>query len=130
MGSTGSKLNQAGVSTDALSDLIAALADPEIRVRLSKVVARLSAIRQRGDARREPKPQRLRKRRPGWMPTAVLTVLAERGEPMQVGEIRTAVEALVGEAVPKSSVKNALASNVGGSSSRFVRVARGRYRLR
>lgn len=44
-------------------------------------------------------------------------------------DIHAAVEALVGEPVPRSSVKGALASDVAGSSGRLVRVARGRYEL-
>jgi hypothetical protein len=59
----------------------------------------------------------------------IVRVLADRGEPMQVKDIHTAVEALVGEPVPSSSVKGALAKHVAGSSTRFVRVARGRYIL-
>jgi hypothetical protein len=43
--------------------------------------------------------------------------------------IHAAVEELVGEPVSWSSVKNCLASDVGGKSARFERVGRGRYRL-
>lgn len=104
------------------------LADPEIRARLSKLVAKLSATRKRGDARRETKPQRVRSRRPGWVQTAVLTVLAERGEPMHVSEIHAAVEALIGEPISKSSVKGVLSDNARAQSS-IVRVSTGVYRL-
>lgn len=48
---------------------------------------------------------------------------------MHVKDIHAAVEALVGEPVPPSSIKGALAKNVAGSSARFVRMARGRYIL-
>jgi hypothetical protein len=48
---------------------------------------------------------------------------------MRAKDIHAAVEALLGEPVGWSSVKMALASNVSGSSRRFVRVARGRYGL-
>jgi hypothetical protein len=48
---------------------------------------------------------------------------------MRAWEVHAAVEAMLGEAVAWSSVKGALASNVSGSSPRFVRVARGRYAL-
>jgi hypothetical protein len=60
---------------------------------------------------------------------AIVQVLTDRGEPMQVKDIHAAVEALVGEPVPPTSVKGALAKHVAGSSVRFVRVARGRYIL-
>jgi hypothetical protein len=72
---------------------------------------------------------RQRVRRPGWVLKAVVQVLADRGEPMRAKDIHAAVEALVGESVPRSSVKGALASDVAGSSGRPVRVARGRYVL-
>jgi hypothetical protein len=55
--------------------------------------------------------------------------MADREEPMRAKEIHDAVEALLGEPVGWSSVKQALASHASGSSPRFVRIARGRYRL-
>jgi hypothetical protein len=60
---------------------------------------------------------------------AVAQVLTDRSEPMRAKDIHAAVEALVGEPVPSSSVKGALATNVSGSSRRLIRVARGRYML-
>lgn len=48
---------------------------------------------------------------------------------MRATDIHAAVEALVGEPVKWSSIRTALASNVSGSSRRFVRIARGRYTL-
>lgn len=69
-------------------------------------------------------------RRAGWIVEAIVRVLAERAEPMQAKAVHAAVETLLGERVRWSSVKAALAANIGGPSSRFVRVARGRYRLR
>jgi hypothetical protein len=56
-------------------------------------------------------------------------VLADQEEPMRAKDIHAAVEALVGEPVPSSSVKGALAMNVSGSSGRLVWVERGRYVL-
>lgn len=128
MGSSGNNRNQVPEAADALSELMGVLADPEIRGRLQRLVAKLSAIRERGDAKRQRTPQRVRPRRPGWMQTAVLAVLAERGAPMHVGEIHTAVEALVGEPVSKSSVNGVLSGNARVGSS-VVRVAKGRYVL-
>jgi hypothetical protein len=72
---------------------------------------------------------RKRCRRPGWVLKAVVRVLADRREPMRAKDIHAAVEALVGEPVPRSSVKGALASDVADSPGRLVRVARGRYVL-
>jgi hypothetical protein len=48
---------------------------------------------------------------------------------MRARDIHAAAERMLGEVVAWSSVKGALASNVSGSSLRFVRVARGRYVL-
>lgn len=65
----------------------------------------------------------------GWAVEAIVRVLADRQEPMQAKDIHAAVEALLGRQVAWSSIKNALASNITGQSPRFVRVAKGRYRL-
>jgi HB1, ASXL, restriction endonuclease HTH domain len=61
---------------------------------------------------------------------SIVRVLQERQEPMQARDIHAAVEAALGKAVSWSSVKNALTANASGPSARFVRVAKGRYRLR
>jgi hypothetical protein len=71
-----------------------------------------------------------RHRRPGWIVEAIVRVLADRPEPMQARAIHAAVEALLGRSVRWGSVKGSLASNVSGSTPRFMRVARGSYRLR
>ena len=68
-------------------------------------------------------------RRAGWIVEAIDQVLTDRREPMQARAIHAAVEASQGRSVSWSSVKNALASNVGGKAPRFVRVAKGRYWL-
>jgi hypothetical protein len=60
---------------------------------------------------------------------AIVRVLEDH-EPMQAKEVHAAVEALLGEPVRWASVKAALAGNIAGPSPRFVKVARGRYRLR
>lgn len=130
MGSTGGYWNPETQPVDAVADLIAILADPAIHARLSKVVAKLAVLRERGGERREPKPQRLRKRRPGWVQTAVCTILAQQAEPVQVEDVHAAVEALVGEPVSKSSVNGALARLTDGPSPRLVRVAVGVYGVR
>jgi hypothetical protein len=65
----------------------------------------------------------------GWVLAAITDVLEAAREPMRARMIHTAVEELVGEPMSWSSVKNCLASDVGGKSPRFERVGRGRYRL-
>jgi hypothetical protein len=72
----------------------------------------------------------LRHRRAGWVVEAIVRVLAGQREPMRVKDIHAAVEELLGEPVRWKSVKASLAANVAGPSPRFIRVARGRYRLR
>jgi hypothetical protein len=60
---------------------------------------------------------------------AIIEVLAEAGAPMRFVSIHAAVEAVRRKSVPRSTVKDCLASNArpGGL---FVRVARGRYSYR
>jgi hypothetical protein len=96
---------------------------------LRRLAGKLAAVRASGGPRRRPVACRQRARRPGWVLKAIVQVLTDRGESMRAKDIHAAVEALVGEPVPSSSVKGALASNVSGSSRRLVRVARGRYVL-
>jgi hypothetical protein len=96
---------------------------------LRRLAGKLAALRASGGPRRRPESRRQRARRPGWVLKAVVQVLTDQGEPMRAKDIHAVVEALVGEPVPRSSVKGALATNVLGSSRRLIRVARGRYVL-
>jgi HB1, ASXL, restriction endonuclease HTH domain len=68
-------------------------------------------------------------RRIGWLTKAVAQVLAESEEPMRAQNVHQAVEALLGETVRWSSVKDCLSKHAAGQHPRFVRVARGRYAL-
>ena len=52
-----------------------------------------------------------------------------RSVKLRARDIHLAVEALLGEPVSSSSVKNCLASNAIGERHRFERVGRGWYRL-
>lgn len=67
--------------------------------------------------------------RAGWLVEAVEQVLRAHDGPMRAKAVHTAVEAVLGRVVSWSSIRNALADNALGSSPRFVRVARGTYRL-
>jgi hypothetical protein len=96
---------------------------------LGRLAKKLADVRASGGPRRQPVNRRQRPRRPGWVLEAIVQVLADQREPMRAKDIHAAVEALVGESVPPSSVKGGLAKNVEGSSAQFVRVARGRYIL-
>ncbi len=110
-------------------DLLGHYSNHDLQGSLGRLAKKLAALRARGGPRRRPVACRQRARRPGWVLKAVVQVLADRQEPMRAKDIHAAVEALVGEPVPRSSVKGALASDVAGSSGRLVRVAHGRYVL-
>jgi hypothetical protein len=110
-------------------DLLGHYSNHDLQGSLRRLAGKLAALRASGGPRRRSESRRQRSRRPGWVLKAVVEVLADRGEPMRAKDIHAAVEALVGEPVPRSSVKGALASDVAGSSRRLVRVARGRYVL-
>jgi hypothetical protein len=109
--------------------LLGLYSNQDLQGSLGHLAEKLAAVRAGGGPRWQPVSCRRRPRRPGWVLKAVVRVLADRGEPMHVRDIHAAVEALVGEPVPPSSVRGGLAKNVGGSSPRFVRVAPGRYAL-
>jgi hypothetical protein len=67
--------------------------------------------------------------RQGRIIDAISQVLVEEGDPMQARDVHAQVETLLGEPVRWATVKATLAGNLNGPSPRFVRVARGRYRL-
>jgi hypothetical protein len=110
-------------------ELVGVLSNHDLQGSLSCVAKKLAAVRASGGPQRAAVACRQRSRRPGWVLTAVVQVLADREEPMRAKDIHTAVEALVGEPVAWSSIKGALADHASGSSRRFVRVPRGRYVL-
>jgi len=89
----------------------------------------LAAVRAEGGPRLRPTSCRQRPRRPGWVLKAIVGVLTEQGQPMRPKDIHAAVEVALGQSVATSSIKTALAANVSGDSRRFVRVAKGWYRL-
>lgn len=117
-----------GSISDVMVEAAGVLSNQDLQARLRRVVKKLAVVRATG-AVRERHSRRQRPRRPGWVVKAIVKVLADRGEPMRAKDIHTAVEALIGEPVGWSSVKQALTTHVGGPSPRFVRIARGRYAL-
>lgn len=130
MGAAGSKSNQdSGASGNLMLELVGLLADKEVRAKLSDLAEKLASMTRRGDDRRRAVRQRMRPRRPGWVPTAIAQVLTARGVPMRVAEIHAAVETLIGEPVSGGSIKSALYSNARGPAARFMKVAPGRYVL-
>jgi hypothetical protein len=107
--------------------LLGIYSNHDLQGSLDCLAEKLAAVRASGQPRRRSVSRRQRPRRPGWVLETIVQVLTGRGEPMHVKDIHAAVEALVGEPVPPSSVKGGLAKNVEGSSARSVRVGRGRY---
>ena len=67
--------------------------------------------------------------RQGRITEAIVTVLGDQAGPMHARDVHARVETLLGEPVRWSSVKATLAGNLAGPAPRFVRVARGRYRV-
>ncbi len=110
-------------------DLTGVLSNHDLQGSLGRLAKKLRAVRAGGEPQRQPTTCRQRPRRPGWVLPAIVEVLTDRKEPMRAKDIHAAVEAMVGGSVARSSVKDALASNVLGESPRFVRIARGRYTL-
>lgn len=70
-----------------------------------------------------------RSRRQGSVLAAVTAVLEIAEAPMRYVEVKAGVEALLGEAVPGSTVREALSANSRGARARFQRVTVGRYHL-
>jgi hypothetical protein len=75
-------------------------------------------------------PAVIKRRRPGAVPKAVLRVLASMPEGLGIRDIHVGAEALLGESVPRSTVKSWLAENARSEDGVYERVGRGRYRLR
>jgi hypothetical protein len=116
-----------GCAPSSSVEIFGALSNPEVQERLEKLSATLAKVEAAGAARR---PSRFTsKRRAGLLTRTIEQVLAEAESPMRMYEIHTAAEELIGEAVPRSSVKNCLANNCRGERARFVRLERGRYQL-
>jgi hypothetical protein len=66
-------------------------------------------------------------RRQGSVLAAVTSILRAAARPVRVQDIHSSVEDLIGEPVPYSSVKDALAAHARGADRRFCRTRRGWY---
>jgi hypothetical protein len=69
-------------------------------------------------------------RRRGIVLETVTDVLGRVGKPMSVSNVHAAVEAVLADTVPYSSVKEALSAHSRGSDKRFRRIRRGWYERR
>jgi len=65
----------------------------------------------------------------GVVQRAVIEVLAQADRPMDVGEVHTTVEGLLGYPVSRDSVNSCLSTGARGARPNFQRVGPGRYRL-
>lgn len=108
-------------------ELLGTLSNLESQERLGRLAAKLDRLAG-SDAAPRPTPL-TPKRRCGDVSKAVVEVLREFGGPLRMIEIHAAVEALLGETVPRSTIKNCLANNSRGDGAWLVRLGRGRYWL-
>ncbi len=67
--------------------------------------------------------------RSGAITRAIIRVLSDHGSAMQAKAVHAGVEGLMEQPVRWATVKVLLAANVGGTSPRFQKVSRGKYRL-
>jgi hypothetical protein len=110
-------------------ELLGALSNQELQARLQRLSDKLDRV-----AAGKAKPRRSgradRVLRAGVVPQLITQVFQGADGPLLVREVHEHVEALLGKPVPRSSIKNWLAKNTGGKNATFVRLRRGRYRLR
>ena len=106
-------------------ELVGALSNLEVQSRLRRLSEKLDGIAT-SEVPRRPTAFAGR-RRPGALTAAIEQVLAAAACPMRMYEIHTAAEDLLGQRIPRSTVKNCLANNCGSATGRFVRLERGRY---
>lgn len=108
-------------------ELVGALSNPEIQDRLRRISDKLAQV---AASRARPRPSAfVPKRRVGAVAEAISEVLSGSEAPMRMCEIHAAIGGMLAEPVPRSTVKSCLANNCQDQAGRFVRLARGRYRL-
>lgn len=110
-----------------LVGLIGSYLNPEVLGRLQRLADKLDQVAAGADVRRVSRraDQHLQS---GLVPKAIMRVLAESVEPLGVSAIHEAVELVLGQAVSRSTVKNALA-RAARRNDRLVRLGHGRYWL-
>jgi hypothetical protein len=108
--------------------LLGCYSNPEIQGRLRRLSEKLERL---AASKAAPRPSARvdRRLRCGLVPKAILRILSESVEPMRVRDIHTEVEALLGQSVSPSAVKNCLARHAKDDQALFVRLDRGRYLL-
>lgn len=107
-------------------DLLRALSNPDVRVKLAQL-AKLSH-RLLSEAPATMAPIARPPARAGELVQTVTAVLADAGRPMQVAEVREAVEHRLGHPLSQASIKACLSEYTLRPSPRFERIERGVYR--
>jgi len=110
-------------------DLSGQLSNPSVKSSWERLASVLASMRA-GDAPPRPSDTRRSVRKRGEVRESITRLLGGGEEPMRAREIHRAVERELGADVSWSSIANCLARNAHDTSSRFERVAVGRYRLR
>jgi hypothetical protein len=108
-------------------ELNGALWNPDLRGRLAKLAALHEQLATR-DRTGEAASRSLR-RRQGAVLESVTAIVEQAAGPIRVREVHAAVERLFGEAVPLSSVSEALSTHTIGTDRRFRRVRYGIYEM-
>jgi hypothetical protein len=106
--------------------LLGCYSNPEIQGRLRRLSEKLEQL-SAGNAAPHRSARVDRRLRCGLVPKAIMRVLSGSVEPMRVRDIHKEVEALLGQTVSSSAVKNWLAVHARGDHALFVRLERGRY---
>jgi hypothetical protein len=109
-------------------DLVGGLSNRQTQARLRRLADRLGQADSR--MRHRPAARKPLRRPGGSILAAIAVVLSGIEGGMRARDIHAAVQALLGEPVPVSSVKDCLARNARGKRRRLDRVAWGRYRVR
>lgn len=108
--------------------LLGCYSNQEIQGRLRQLSEKLERLAA-SNASPRPSARIDRRLRCGLVPKAIVQILSESADPMRVRDIHAEVEALLGQAVSSSAVKNWLARHTQGGQVLFIRLERGRYRL-
>src|SRR5438045_3371661 len=106
-------------------ELSGALLNPRLQGELPRLVRLREELAGRNN--RERPARRALRRRQGSVLDAVTTVLERAARPLRVRDIHAAVETMMGEPVPFSSVNEALSTHCFGHGRRFRRLRYGVY---
>jgi hypothetical protein len=107
--------------------LLGSYSNPEVRERLGRLSKALDRLATDKAALR-PTVRQGRKLRNGMVPRAIQKVLTDAAGPMRICDIHAAVEDLLDQPVPTSSVNCWLTKSIRDGHPSVIRLERGRYR--